>query len=78
MTLVAFHQEELIPGLIYICRIVRKTICDAKHWLLGQKKICSEVCTLLADFGSQLDSLDLFYLLDLYYLLLISGMEHAE
>ena len=38
-------------------------------------QMCSKVCILLADIGSQLDCLDLFYLLDLCYLLLIGGME---
>ena len=55
-----FHQEELIPGLIYICQIVRKTICDAKDWLLGQKKYVQKSAFYWQILGHNLTALTYF------------------
>ena len=38
----------------------------------------SKIYIVLIDTGSQINSFDLSYLLDLYYLLLIGGIEHVE
>ena len=44
--------------------------------MLGFQRL--KIYIVLIDTGSQINSLDLSYLLDLYYLLLIGGMEHVD